>query len=201
MATYYEQVLQFYPADMGKQKGWCLQNCRLGFRIYTPKYASAKAAMDAGKRNGTYHAGNPPSNISVPVYCQGSSKNGHVVVWHHGVWYEDGKQVKAPSYSPLGWDEMMDGTRVVKTTTVKTFLPAKGYWGRYDKDERIAELASFMYATFPRYTNKKALGSLYGDYLWKAIKEFQTRTGLYADGCTGPRTLAKLNQYGFPYKK
>lgn len=201
MATNYEQVLAFYPQDMGKQKGWCLQNCRLGFHIYTPKYASAKAAMDAAKRNGTYHQGLPPSNISVPVYCNTSSKSGHVVVWHHGVWYEDGKHVAQPSCAALGWDEMMDGTRVVKVTYSKSFLPAKGYWARYDKDDRVAELADFMFKTFPKYTNKKALGPLYGDYLWKSIKEFQRRTGLYPDGCTGPRTLAKLHDYGFPYTK
>lgn len=197
MANIYEQTMQFYPADMGKQKGWCLQNCRLGFRIYTPKYASAKAAMDAGKRNGTYHAGLPPSNISVPVYCNTSSKSGHVVVWHHGVWYEDGKCVKSPSCTPLGWDEMMDGTRVVKVTSARTFLPAKGYWGRYDKDDRIACLADFMYKTFPAYTNKKALGPLYGDFLYKSVLTFQRRTGLYPDGCCGQKTYAKLTQYGF----
>lgn len=195
----YEQTMQFYPADMGKQKGWCLQNCRLGFHIYTPKYASAKAAMDAAKRNGTYHDGLPPANISVPVYCNTSSKSGHVVVWHHGAWYEDGKNVKNPSCSPLGWDEVMDGTRVVKVASAKTFLPTKGYWGRYDKDERVAALASFMRSTFPAYTPASALGPLYGDHLWKSIRTFQQRTGLYPDGCTGPKTYAKLRQYGFKY--
>ena len=48
----YEQTKQFYPKEMGTKKGWCLQNCRLGFRIYTGKYASAKTAMQAGKKNG-----------------------------------------------------------------------------------------------------------------------------------------------------
>jgi hypothetical protein len=63
----YEQVKAFYPKDMGKQKGWCLQNCRLGFHIYKPKYASAKAAMAAAKMNGTYHAGNPPNSHSAQI--------------------------------------------------------------------------------------------------------------------------------------
>lgn len=192
----YEQTMPFYPKDMGKQKGWCLQNCRLGFHIYTPKYASAKAAMDAAKRNGTYHAGTPPNNISVPVYVSSSSKYGHVVVWNKGTWWSDGKSYKSWS-GVLGWDEMMDGTRVVKVASGKGFLPAKGYWARYDKDDRVAELADFMFKTFPKYTNKKALGPLYGDYLWKSIKEFQRRTGLYPDGCTGKITYAKLKQYGF----
>jgi hypothetical protein len=191
----YEQVKGFYPKDMGTQKGWCLKNCRVGFHIYSGKYASAKVAMQAGKKNGTYHAGTPPTNISVPVYCDTASIYEHVVVSDHGVWYSDGKKVVTPN-NIFGWDEMMDGVRVVHKAT-DNFLPAKGYWCRYDKDDRIASLAKFMYDNFPAYTSKKALGPLYGDYLWKAIKEFQRRTGLYPDGCTGPITYKKLKEYGF----
>ena len=190
----YEQERSFYPSEMGREKGWCLKNCRLGFRIYIGHYASAKTAMIAGKNNGTYHDGKPDSNIAVPVYVQSSSKNGHVVVYDKGIWWEDGKKIKQPNI--LGWDEMMDGVRVVHKST-DNFLPAKGYWCRYDKDDRVARLAKFMYDTFPAYTSKKALGPLYGDYLWKAIKEFQRRTGLYPDGCTGPITYKKLKEYVF----
>jgi hypothetical protein len=193
----YDQIKAFYPKDMGKQKGWCLQNCRVGFHIYTPKYPSAKAAMDAAKKNGTYHAGTPPTNIAVPVYVTSPSKYGHVVVCDHGTWYTDGKRYTPAKGSIYGWDEMMDGTRVVKVSSSSSFLPAKGYWARYDKDERVAKLSTFMYKTFPSYTNKKALGNIYGDYLWKSIKEFQKRTGLYPDGMTGKITYAKLQQYGF----
>lgn len=194
----YEQVLGFYPKDMGKQKGWCLQNCRLGFHIYTPKYASAKAAMTAAKKNGTYHEGTPPNNISVPVYVSSTSQYGHVVVWDKGVWYSDGKKYSSWN-GVLGWDEMMDGTRVVKVASSKSFLPAKGYWAKYDKDDRVAALASFMRKTFPAYTSAKALGPVHGDYLSKSIAEFQKRTGLYPDGMTGPKTYAELQRYGFKY--
>lgn len=194
----YEQTKPFYPKDMGKQKGWCLQNCRLGFHIYTPKYASAKAAMDAAKRNGTYHAGTPPNNISVPVYVSSSSKYGHVVVWDKGTWWSDGKKYSSWS-GVLGWDEMMDGTRVVKVASSKSFLPAKGYWAKYDKDDRVAALASFMRKTFPAYTSAKALGPVYGDNLSKSIAEFQRRSNgkLYPDGMVGPKTYAELQNYGF----
>ena len=196
----YEQVLGFYPKDMGKQKGWCLQNCRLGFHIYTPHYASAKAAMDAAKRNGTYHAGTPPNNISVPVYVSSSSKYGHVVVWDKGTWWSDGKSYRSWS-GVLGWDEMMDGTRVVKVASSRSFLPAKGYWCKYDKDDRVAVLAQFMRKTFPAYTSAKALGPVYGDNLSKSIAEFQRRSGgkLYPDGMCGPKTYAELQKYGFKY--
>lgn len=191
----YEQLKPFYPKDMGKQKGWCLQNCRLGFHIYTPKYASAKAAMQAAKKNGTYHEGTPSNNISVPVYVSSASQYGHVVVWDKGTWWSDGKKYTSWN-GVLGWDEMMDGTRVVKVGSTG-FLPAKGYWGRYDKDDRVAQLASFMRTNFPAYTPKSALGPIYGDNLWKSIKEFQKRTGLYQDGNTGPKTYEMLKKYGF----
>ena len=191
----YEQIKSFYPSEMGKEKGWCLKNCRLGFRIYTGHYASAKSAMQAGKKNGTYHDGFPPYNVAVPVYTQTSSQFGHVMVCDKGTWWSDGKKVKQPTV--LGWDEMMDAVRVVQVSSGSGFLPAKGYWARYDKDERVSHLATFMRKNFPAYTPKSALGPIYGDNLWKSIKEFQRRTGLYPDGNTGPITYKKLQEYGF----
>lgn len=193
----YEQVKAFYPKDMGKQKGWCLQNCRLGFHIYTPKYASAKAAMNAGKKNGTYHAGTPPTNISVPVYTTSSSAKGHVVVCNKGTWYTDGRKYTPAKGSIYGWDEMMDGTRVVKTASAKSFLPAKGYWKQGDKDQRIADMARFMRNTFPKYTPAKALGPEFGPNLAKSVAQFQRNTGLYPDSMVGPKTYAMMQKYGF----
>ena len=89
------------------------------------------------------------------------------------------------------------------TPTPTGFLPAKGYWCRYDKDERVNTLSKFMRKTFPSYTPKAALGPAYGDNLWKSIKEFQRRAkaaGRYndaIDGNTGPKTYAALKSYGF----
>lgn len=196
----YEQTRAFYPKEMGRQKGWCLQNCRLGFRVYTPKYASAKAAMNAAKRNGTFHTMNElPVNCSVPVYTTSSSKNGHVVVYDKGTYYTDGKRYTPASGSLLGWDTNMDGTQVVKWSTTRGFLPEKGYWRIGDIDERVGKLASFMRKTFPSYTSAKALGNIYGKYLSASISEFQKRTGLYPDGMTGHKTYAMLKKYGFNY--
>lgn len=196
----YEQTRAFYPKEMGTKKGWCLQNCRLGFRVYTPKYASAKAAMNAAKRNGTFHTMNElPANCSVPVYTTSSSKNGHVVVYDKGTYYTDGKRYTPASGTLLGWDTIMDGTQVVKWTNARGFLPEKGYWCRGDVDERIAKLSTFMYRTFPLYTNKKALGPQFGPYLEASLREFQKRKNLYSDGMVGPKTYAALRQEGFKY--
>ena len=79
------------------------------------------------------------------------------------------------------------------------FLPTRGYFKKGDTDPKIGKIASFMRNTFPNYTDKKALGNYFGNYLVKSIKEFQKRTGLKADGCIGPLTLKKLQTYGFKY--
>ncbi len=77
------------------------------------------------------------------------------------------------------------------------FLPAKGYWGLGDQDARVGRLSAFMYKTFPAYTSRLALGNYYGNNIFNSIKTFQRRTGLVADGNTGPITYKKLQQYGF----
>lgn len=82
------------------------------------------------------------------------------------------------------------------------FLPAKGYWGPGDNDKRVGQIAAFMRRVFPAYTSAKALGSYYGPYLKSSILQFQKRTGMSradCDGCVGPKTLAKLRSFGFPY--
>lgn len=78
-----------------------------------------------------------------------------------------------------------------------SFLPVRGYFKRGDKDEKIGRIAKFLRTTFPAYTSVLALGNTFGTHLEKAVKEFQRRTGLDPDGCIGPKTLAKLRQYGF----
>ena len=80
-----------------------------------------------------------------------------------------------------------------------SFLPKRGYFKLGDVSANVGKIASFMYKTFPSYTKKSALGNVYGVNLRNAIKEFQKRTGLQADGCVGKITLAKLEKYGFKY--
>ena len=79
----------------------------------------------------------------------------------------------------------------------KTFLPARGYFKKGDVSPNVGKIAEFMRRVFPSYTDKRALGNIYGPYLIKAITEFQRRTGLEPDGYFGPLTLAKLVNYGF----
>ena len=111
----------------------------------------------------------------------------------------------------LGWQRFLDmvsaklGTKPEAKPETKPaapkndFLPARGYFMKGDKHPNVGKIADFMYKVFPSYTSKKALGDYYGNYIISSIKEFQKRTGLVPDGCTGPITLAKLCEYGFKY--
>ncbi len=103
--------------------------------------------------------------------------------------YEDpeafSKSYKAPSAST--------------STKADSFLPSRGYFKRGDNSPNLGKIASFMRKTFPSYTSEKALGNLFGPYLEAAVKEFQKRTGLKADGLIGQLTLAKMEKYGFKY--
>lgn len=208
----YIQLKKFYPSDMGKKKGWCLENVARGYHIYGVPSAlpSAKADMEFNKAKGTLHPLNTiPTNVAVPVYLDTTSKYEHIEVCDKGVYWSDGKVVNKPSSNCFGWGEWCNGVRIVEWENEPEptgFLPAKGYWCRYDKDERVARLASFMRTTFPAYTPKSALGSIYGDNLWRAMCEFQRRAkadgnyngaGATIDGNTGILTYNALKKYGF----
>ena len=197
----YEQVSSVNIKAMGKKKGWCLQNCRLVFGFTVGKYASAKVDMQSQRAGGTLHSMDTlPTNVVVPVYVDTTSKYEHVVISYYGIFYEDGYRINRNKYSKyFGWGELCDGRRVVKVTTLKSFLPSKGYWCYGDNDERVACLAKFMRDTFPKYSPRSVLGSWYGPKLKASITEFQKRTGLYPDGCVGKITYAKLKEYGFKY--
>ena len=207
--TYYEQLVHATVQAMGKQKGWCLQNCRLAYGFKVGKYASAKADMEWQRANGVLHdISTLPNNVIVPVYVDTNSKYEHVILSFYGVFYEDGKKINRDKYTKFfGWGEYCNGVRIVEWQNepqpTTGFLPPKGYWGRYDKDERVNTLSKFMRATFPSYTPSSALGPIYGDNLWRSIAEFQRRAkadGNYnstIDGNTGPKTYEALKKYGF----
>lgn len=195
----WKQVKSFSLAKMGKKAGMCLQNVRLSFGINTGKYASAVKAMEADKKAGVFHAGTPPTDISVPVYCDTASQYEHVIVWDKGTCYTDGVKTTIKNFKVFGWTERADGRAVVepKSEPKSSFLPAKGYWCLGDNDPRVGKLADFMYKTFPKYTSSHARGNLYGQYLKKSIVQFQKNVKLKADGMTGPQTYEALKKYGF----
>lgn len=199
----YEQIKNFYPKDMGNKKGWCLQNVAKGFHAYPSSNpsASAKADMNVNIAKGTYHkgVGDIPTNCAVPVYYKTTSQYGHIVAYDKGTWYNDGKKFTPDGKSLLGWGEWCNGFQIVKKGQTKSFLPAKGYWCEGDYDQRISSLALFMRQNFPNYTSAKALGPYFGKNLKSSITTFQKRTGLYPDGMVGPKTYAKLKEYGFKY--
>ena len=119
------QVRDFYPQDMGTTPGWCLQNCRLGFHIYSGTFPNAVSDMQSQRNNGTLHPFNgatetPPDYIACPVYINiRGVADGHVCVWDHGTIWNDGYTV--PKFTDMGgyievwgWGELCDGARVVQ---------------------------------------------------------------------------------------
>lgn len=208
----YIQLKPFFPKDMGTKKGWCLENVARGFHIYgVPSgLPSAKADMEFNKAHGTLHSlSSLPNYVSVPVYLDTSSKYEHVEVCDKGTFWSDGKIVGKPT-NTFGWGEYCNGMRIVEwkddPKPSDDFLPQKGYWCRYDKDERVAKLSAFMRRVFPAYTPAAALGPIYGDNLWRSIMQFQKNAkadghyngaGATIDGNTGPLTYEALKYYGF----
>ena len=85
------------------------------------------------------------------------------------------------------------------SSSSSNFLGKRGYLKYGDSGENVGKISSFMYKTFPSYTKKAALGNYFGKNLLASIKEFQSRTGLEADGNIGPLTLKMLVKYGFKY--
>lgn len=118
----WEQVREFYPEDMGTAPGWCLQNCRLGYHVYTGTYPTARADMQAQANNGTLHSLNSlPDNVAVPVYIDTGIPEGHIGVYDRGTFYSDGAIINNwISYygaeNIWGWGEFCDGARVVQHT-------------------------------------------------------------------------------------
>ncbi len=84
-----------------------------------------------------------------------------------------------------------------KSSANSSFLPSRGYFMKGDVSANVGKIASFFRKVFPSYTDVRALGNTYGPYIISAVKEFQKRTGLVADGFFGIKTLNKLKQYGF----
>lgn len=205
----YKQLKPFYPNDMGKRKGWCLENVARGFHIYgVPSgLPSAKADMEFNRSHGTLHPlSTIPNYVSVPVYLDTASKYEHVEVCDKGTYWSDGYVVAKPTNS-FGWGEYCNGVRIVEWQNDPQptgFLPPRGWWQKGDSDPRINELCHYYADNFYAYFCNSAAaahrlldGPYFGNNCEKWTKEFQRRTKLKADGCVGPITYNKLKEYGF----
>lgn len=92
------------------------------------------------------------------------------------------------------------------TNNTNTKPANRNYYMKGDKGEYIRHLCSWFADNYYGYfcknksTAHKLLdGNLFGPYLEKWVKKFQSNTGLAPDGKIGPLTQAKLRQYGFRY--
>lgn len=111
----WKQTIGFDLGKMGTTPGMCLQNVRVGYGI-GPKYASARDAMNASKREGTFHEGlDIPTDVAVPIFAETGSPYAHVMVDYYGDVYSDGKHLSTlAGMTVVGWSETLNDARVVE---------------------------------------------------------------------------------------
>lgn len=120
----WKQTRPFYLSKMGTKPNYCLQNVRLAYDI-PPKYADAKSAMNASKKQGTFHEEPVPNYIDVPLFADTGSPYGHVMVCSHGDVYSDGKYMPSlPGMRVLGWSETLNDVRIVEYVEEPAPAPA-----------------------------------------------------------------------------
>lgn len=91
---------------------------------------------------------------------------------------------------------------VIYPLNKKVSLPSRGYFTKGDKSTDIAIISTFLATNFMGYEYKTRvkiqdmLGDTFGNNLIIWIKLFQKNNGLTQDGNIGPKTLAKLREYG-----
>lgn len=121
----WKQDVAFNLAKMGTKAGLCLQNVRLGYGI-PPKYASARDAMNASRREGTFHEGlDIPTDVAVPIFAETGSPYAHVMVDYYGDVYSDGKHLSSlKGMTIVGWSETLNGVRIVSRVAEPAPTPA-----------------------------------------------------------------------------
>ena len=121
----WKQTVNFDLGKMGTTPGMCLQNVRVGYGI-GPKYASARDAMNASKREGTFHEGlDIPTDVAVPIFAETGSPYAHVMVDYYGDVYSDGKHLSTlKGMTVVGWSETLNDVRVVEWVAEPAPAPA-----------------------------------------------------------------------------
>lgn len=121
----WKQSVNFDLGKMGTTPGMCLQNVRVGYGI-GPKYASARDAMNASKREGTFHEGlDIPTDVAVPIFAETGSPYAHVMVDYYGDVYSDGKHLSTlKGMTVVGWSETLNDVRVVEWVAEPAPAPA-----------------------------------------------------------------------------
>lgn len=103
----------------------------------------------------------------------------HVHVWFYAGDYQAPAASSSSSSTPS------------KTTAKDTRTLKRGSRG-----ERVRKLQQGLRAVFPLYAGRLAVDGSFGPATEKAVKEFQRRSRLKADGLVGPATRAMLLRHG-----
>lgn len=91
---------------------------------------------------------------------------------------------------------------IIYPTNESIKFPSRGYFTKGDSGTSIEIISSFLAANFMGYEAKTGvkiddmLGPYFGNNLIAWVKLFQKNNDLEVDGSIGPKTLAKLREYG-----
>ena len=91
---------------------------------------------------------------------------------------------------------------IIYKTDKQINLPSRNYFTKGDSGEDIGIISTFLTTNFMGFESKTnvkiddVIGFYFGKNLEVWIKEFQRNTGLEIDGNIGPKTLAKLREFG-----
>lgn len=105
-------------------------------------------------------------------------------------------------------DEDYSGWAAVYTTaSVPPVTPSGAVIQKGATGETVRQIQRFFLAVFPAYRNSvnvrrgvpMVVDGVFGDQTVAWVKEFQSRTGLTADGIIGSATLAKMRSNGYKY--
>lgn len=193
--------------------GLCYKHTRMAYDV--PLKAGFGSARDGWNKAKYKHPGAGLKGIVKGAWVfldRPSSKYGHSVMW-----LGDGTrvastdntktltqiytiaQLKSFGYTVVGWAEDINGVRVVKaggSSPKPPTPPAGGLLRVGSTGSRVRVLQQELKRKFPLYAGKLKVDGVFGKATLAAVKEFQRRVGLVADGVVGPKTLAKLAVYG-----
>lgn len=167
---------------------------------------NAKDAGDAYLRQGIAKAGSGWLNVCVNRNMGGNYGHIWLDLANEANFESNGAKalITTKGTRPIGQaQQIINLDKYIKADPAPAPTPTKPattpvYGRNYIKSSPvIGSIASFLRKNYPAYTNSKALGNNWGDYIESAVKEFQRRTGLQADGNIGPKTQAKLKQLGW----
>jgi hypothetical protein len=203
---------------MGPQRGWSdiaysLLVCEHGY-VFVGRGrgigSAANGTTDANRRRYAICALVGQGDPITPALIQGikdahalcvswgakNAMNGHrdwIATTCPGQWLYE--QVRKGAFLKVGVTRVIAKPASRATTAVRQAISAKPILRRGSKGTAVRRLQQGLRTKFPAYA-RIAVDGDFGPATDRAVREFQRRSGLAADGVVGARTWAALGRYG-----